>query len=90
MQGSRPGGCAPRAALARTRFPVPKASKRSTIRTLPSREEVLAFVADAKGRVGKREIARAFGVGGADRSTRPGSCLPWCWPTSRGATPTAI
>ena len=31
--------------------------------TLPSREEVRRFVAEAPGRVGKREIARAFGIG---------------------------
>ncbi len=31
--------------------------------TLPSREAVRRFIQDAPGRVGKREIARAFGVG---------------------------
>jgi ribonuclease R len=34
---------------------------------LPSREELLAFITDQSGRVGKREIARAFGVSGGDR-----------------------
>jgi ribonuclease R len=31
-------------------------------RSLPSREEVLAFIGDRSGTVGKREIARAFGL----------------------------
>lgn len=34
---------------------------------LPTREDILRFVADASGRVGKREIARAFNVKGSDR-----------------------
>jgi ribonuclease R len=34
---------------------------------LPSREAILAFISDAKTKVGKREIARAFGVAGDDR-----------------------
>ncbi|MGE3711729.1 MAG: ribonuclease R [Hyphomicrobiaceae bacterium] len=34
---------------------------------LPSREEILKFMAEADGKVGKREIARAFNVRGADR-----------------------
>lgn len=34
---------------------------------LPTREEILAFIADHPGETGKREIARAFGVTGADR-----------------------
>ncbi|QFU16659.1 ribonuclease R [Microvirga thermotolerans] len=34
---------------------------------LPSREEVIAFIASAHGKVGKREIARAFNVQGGDR-----------------------
>lgn len=34
---------------------------------LPSREEVMAFVASASGKVGKREIAKAFGIGGGQR-----------------------
>jgi len=34
---------------------------------LPTREEVLAFIADSPGKVGKREIARAFGIRGGDK-----------------------
>ncbi|MDR3499176.1 MAG: ribonuclease R [Parvibaculum sp.] len=34
---------------------------------LPSREQILEFVASSTGKVGKREIARAFNVKGADR-----------------------
>ena len=34
---------------------------------LPSRQEVLAFIADHPGQTGKRELARAFGVTGTDR-----------------------
>jgi ribonuclease R len=35
--------------------------------SFPSKADVLAFVADAKGKVGKREIARAFGLGAGDK-----------------------
>ncbi len=41
-----------------------KAAARSS---LPTRDEILEFVADAEGAPGKREIARAFKVKGADR-----------------------
>jgi len=34
---------------------------------LPSRADLLAFIATQSGKVGKREIARAFGLSGADR-----------------------
>ncbi|WP_075220921.1 ribonuclease R [Acuticoccus yangtzensis] len=34
---------------------------------VPTREEILRFVADSPGRVGKREIAKAFNVKGAER-----------------------
>ncbi|MHA1559881.1 MAG: ribonuclease R, partial [Alphaproteobacteria bacterium] len=34
---------------------------------LPSREQILAFIADNPGDTGKREISRAFGITGADR-----------------------
>ncbi|MBL4645040.1 MAG: ribonuclease R [Rhizobiales bacterium] len=34
---------------------------------LPSKEDVLKFVADNPGKAGKREIAKAFGIKGADR-----------------------
>ncbi len=43
------------------------AAKRREMSRLPSREEVLAFVADHPGRGGKRNIARAFGVTGSAR-----------------------
>ena len=35
--------------------------------TLPSREEIRRFVTEASGRVGKREIARAFGIAPDDK-----------------------
>ncbi len=35
---------------------------------LPTRAQVLRFIETADGKVGKREIARAFGVSGADRA----------------------
>ena len=38
-----------------------------TPRELPSREEVRTFVREAPGRVGKREIARAFGIDPAQK-----------------------
>jgi ribonuclease R len=43
----------------------------SPSRPLPSREEILAFVSreERPAKIGKREIARAFGVKGADRVT---------------------
>ena len=34
----------------------------------PTREEVLRFVRESPGRVGRREIARAFGIRGSDRA----------------------
>ena len=34
---------------------------------LPSRDQILAFIADQPAAVGKREIARAFGLHGADK-----------------------
>jgi ribonuclease R len=34
---------------------------------LPSREDVLQFLQQAQGKVGKREIAKAFGIKGSDR-----------------------
>jgi ribonuclease R len=36
--------------------------------TLPSREELLAFIRERSGKVGTREIARAFGAKNADRA----------------------
>ncbi len=38
-------------------------------RGLPSREEVLAFIAEHPGEAGKREIGRAFGLSGVDKIT---------------------
>ncbi|MFE1602703.1 ribonuclease R [Methylobacterium sp. ID0610] len=35
--------------------------------TLPSREAILAFIAESTTKVGKREIAKAFGLKGADK-----------------------
>jgi ribonuclease R len=37
-------------------------------RPLPSREELRRFIADSPGRVGKREIARAFNIGSEHRA----------------------
>jgi ribonuclease R len=37
--------------------------------TLPSRAELLAFICERSGKVGPREIARAFGAKNADRAT---------------------
>ncbi|GJE26215.1 ribonuclease R [Methylobacterium organophilum] len=34
---------------------------------LPSREQILAFIAESPGKVGKREIAQAFGIKGGDK-----------------------
>ena len=42
------------------------AGKRSE-RPFPTREEVLAFIRESKGPVGKREIARAFQIRGSER-----------------------
>ena len=36
--------------------------------SLPSREELLAFIRERSGNVGTREIARAFGAKNADRA----------------------
>ncbi|MGA7457376.1 MAG: ribonuclease R, partial [Methyloceanibacter sp.] len=43
-------------------------AKRSKVAgKLPSKQEILDFLATATGEAGKREIARAFGVKGSDR-----------------------
>ena len=34
---------------------------------LPSRDDILKFIAESPGKVGKREIARAFGIKGGER-----------------------
>jgi ribonuclease R len=46
---------------------LPRRSKAKAERPLPSKEEIAAYVARATGKVGKREIARAFGLQGGDR-----------------------
>ncbi len=43
------------------------AKPRSKPKGLPSREDLVAFIAAQSGKVGQREIARAFGLAGADR-----------------------
>ena len=40
---------------------------RRTSRALPTKDDILAFIQDGGADTGKREIARAFGVKGADR-----------------------
>lgn len=44
-----------------------KRSKSSSSSVLPSREELVSFIADAPGKVGKREIAQAFNIRGGDK-----------------------
>jgi len=44
-----------------------RATTRRTSGALPSRDEILAFIAANPGKAGKREIARAFGITGAAR-----------------------
>lgn len=34
---------------------------------LPSREQVMRFIADSPGAIGKREIAKHFGLHGAEK-----------------------
>lgn len=41
--------------------------KKSVEAALPTREQILAFVANAPEKVGKREIAKAFGISGSER-----------------------
>ncbi|WP_370642365.1 ribonuclease R [Afifella sp. H1R] len=48
------------------RLSLPKKPK-STRPRLPSEQDILNFVQDSEGKVGKREIARAFGITGPDR-----------------------
>ena len=45
----------------------PRKKAHPTDDPVPSREAILAFIADQPGKVGKREIARAFGISGADK-----------------------
>ena len=49
----------------RSRAPEGKAR---TPAAFPSREQVLRFIHDSPDRVGRRDIARAFGISGADRA----------------------
>jgi ribonuclease R len=58
----RPQSNRPKAARSTSHRPRPQADA-----GLPSREQVLAFIEDAQGKVGKREIARAFGVTGGEK-----------------------
>ncbi len=44
-----------------------KKARKSATAALPSREEILAFIAENPGEAGKREIARHFGITGAAR-----------------------
>ena len=50
-----------------SRKPKPKTSGPKKRDGLPSRDEILEFIKSSPGRVGKREIARAFGIKGAER-----------------------
>ena len=43
------------------------APRKKAVSKLPSRQDVLDFLATASSEAGKREIARAFGVKGGDR-----------------------
>src|SRR5262249_57389149 len=44
-----------------------KATGENKARPLPSRDEILAFIAEHPGKAGKREIARAFGISGSNK-----------------------
>ncbi|WP_414471244.1 ribonuclease R [Microvirga sp. M2] len=44
-----------------------KRSKTSSSSALPSREDLVAFIAKTPGKTGKREIAQAFNIKGSDR-----------------------
>ncbi len=45
----------------------PKSKNKAERQSLPSREDILAFIAEHPGAAGKREIARHFGITGAAR-----------------------
>jgi ribonuclease R len=45
----------------------PRKSSKGGERPLPTREQILAFIAEHPGEAGKREIARAFGIAGSAR-----------------------
>jgi ribonuclease R len=46
---------------------VPRRPKQDAEPALPSREQILEFLAGQNGKAGKREVARAFGITGGDR-----------------------
>jgi ribonuclease R len=46
---------------------VPKAAAKASASSLPTEAQILEFIGTAEGRVGKREIARAFGIKGNGR-----------------------
>ncbi|HMN27222.1 MAG TPA: hypothetical protein PKE45_03635 [Caldilineaceae bacterium] len=47
---------------------MPSSRKQRVKPALPSRDEIAAFAAAATGKIGKREIARAFAVAPEDRA----------------------
>ena len=53
-----------------TKKPSPKPNPKRAVAaaSLPSREEILRFMNEAEGKVGKRQIARAFGISGDSRT----------------------
>lgn len=51
----------------KTRTPKPKPPAKGEPRGLPTRDQILEFIESSDEKVGKREIARAFGVRGDDR-----------------------
>jgi ribonuclease R len=59
----------PRSKSARSKSPRSK----PRIPALPTRDEILAFIGKQAGKVGTREIARAFGLKGADRAALRGT-----------------
>jgi ribonuclease R len=63
-----------RSKSARSKSPRSESSRPATrAGALPTRDEILAFVARQPGKVGTREIARAFGLKGADRAALRGT-----------------
>jgi ribonuclease R len=64
----------PRSKSPRSKSPGSKPSgSKPRAAALPTRDEILAFVARQPGKVGTREIARAFGLKGADRAALRGT-----------------
>ncbi len=64
MTGKRPPARKSKSGQARNR---PVGSGACEEGALPSRVDILAYIERAQGKVGKREIARAFGIKGGDR-----------------------